>query len=304
LPDSHARSTGGREYAYETVDVFTTQRFGGNPLAVVLNAEGLSTAEMQSLAAEFNYSETTFVLPPADPANTARVRIFHRTAEMPFAGHPNVGTAFVLASRGIGGDVLRFEEMAGLVEIEIARDADGRVTGATVQAPQPLTLGDEIPADEVARCVGLAPEDVVVSTHPPVVASVGVHFVIAEVTGAALTRAAPKLDEFQRVLDARSEFANRFSLHLYARGEGHLRARMFAPVAGTVEDPATGSANAALVPLLLSRSDAAEMEHEIVQGVEMGRPSRLHVRAWGTDAGIRSSVRGSCVHVARGFVTV
>src|SRR4051794_41850035 len=123
-------------YSFVTVDVFPDRRFGGNPLAVFPDARGLSDADMQSLAAEFNLSETTFVLPPADPANTARVRIFHRTAEMPFAGHPNVGTGFVLADRARDG-VLRFEEIAGLVEGQVTRDVAGMVTGTTIAAPQP-----------------------------------------------------------------------------------------------------------------------------------------------------------------------
>ena len=109
-----------KTYEFVTVDVFTDRRFGGNPLAVFPDAQGLSDGEMQSLATEFNLSETTFVLPPADPANTARVRIFNRSAEMPFAGHPNVGTGWVLAGRGRAKQgVLRFEEIAGLVEVEV-----------------------------------------------------------------------------------------------------------------------------------------------------------------------------------------
>src|SRR5450432_1294557 len=108
-----------RTYPFVTVDVFTDRRFGGNPLAVFPDARGLSDAEMQALAGELNLSETTFVLPPDDPAHTARVRIFNRTAEMPFAGHPNVGTAYVLAGAGRDRDgVLQFEELAGLVEVK------------------------------------------------------------------------------------------------------------------------------------------------------------------------------------------
>src|SRR5215212_11854971 len=127
-------------FAFITVDVFTDRRFGGNPLAVFPDARGLSDADMQALAAEFNYSETTFVLPPENPANTARVRIFNRTYEMPFAGHPNVGTGYVLASQGQGtGDVMRFEELAGIVEVRIDRDAAGAVVGATIAAPQALS---------------------------------------------------------------------------------------------------------------------------------------------------------------------
>ena len=106
---------------YETADVFTSVAFGGNPLAVVFGAEGLPDSTLQKIAAEFCYSETTFVLPPADPKHTARVRIFTPVAELPFAGHPNVGTAFVLARRGEAfgrpvGTELAFEEQAGLVQ--------------------------------------------------------------------------------------------------------------------------------------------------------------------------------------------
>src|SRR5688572_16574904 len=122
-----------RRYSFVTVDVFTNQRFGGNPLAVFPDARGMSDAEMQSLAAEFNLSETTFVLPPENPANTARVRIFTRTTEMPFAGHPNVGTGYVLAQQGRDKDgKFLFEELAGLVEVQIERDGAGAPIGATI----------------------------------------------------------------------------------------------------------------------------------------------------------------------------
>jgi trans-2,3-dihydro-3-hydroxyanthranilate isomerase len=160
-------------FPYETVDVFTDRPFGGNPLAVFTDARGLSDAQMQALAAEMNYSETTFVLPADDPANDARVRIFHRTAEMPFAGHPNVGTAYVLARHGRDRDgVLRFEQKAGLVEIAVERDAIGAVTGAVIAAPQALSLGMEFPIDEIAACVGLSSDDIATAAHKPVNASV------------------------------------------------------------------------------------------------------------------------------------
>src|SRR5580765_8327346 len=168
-------------FAFVTVDVFTDQRFGGNPLAVFPDARGMSDSDMQALAAEFNLSETTFVLPPAESANTARVRIFNRRAEMAFAGHPNVGTGWVLAKQGRATDGrLRFEEIAGLVEIEVAPDL------VTIAAPQPLSLGPEMAAELLAPCVGLAAGDVVTKAHRPVSASVGNSFVIAEVTGDAL----------------------------------------------------------------------------------------------------------------------
>lgn len=290
-----------RRYSFVTVDVFTDRRFGGNPLAVFTDARGLSDADMQALAAELNLSETTFVLPPENAAHTARVRIFNRTAEMPFAGHPNVGTGYVLALEGRDGDgVLRFEEMAGLVEVRIERAGDGVATGATIAAPQPLSLGMEIPVEVVAACAGLDPADVVVSAHGPVWASVGNPFIIAEVTGAALTRATPDISQFHRAAAERPTLNGRFSLHLYARDGARIRARMFAPLSGTLEDPATGSANAPLAALLLSLTGDASRRYDMVQGVEMGRPSLLHVTAERAPDGIRATVGGSCVPVLRG----
>ena len=149
---------------FATVDVFTDRRFGGNPLAVVPEAQGLSTEQMQAIAAEFNYSESTFVLPPDDRAHTARVRIFTRTSEIPFAGHPNVGTAFALAlvaewsARTMASPVV-FEEAAGLVPVELMRDPAGRVQGATLTAPQSLTMGDKVPVAVVGERQGSAVGD-------------------------------------------------------------------------------------------------------------------------------------------------
>jgi trans-2,3-dihydro-3-hydroxyanthranilate isomerase len=295
-----------RRYPFATVDVFTEQRFGGNPLAVVTDARGLSDREMQALAAEFNYSETTFVLPPDDPANTAKVRIFNRTYEMPFAGHPNVGTGYVLASEGKGaGDVMRFEELAGIVEVRIERDAAGSVVGATIAAPQALSLGPELPVADIAACIGLAVQDIVVRAHLPRVASVGVTFALVEVDPSALARASPSLDAFNRLLERSPELEGRLSIHLYAHdGEARLRARMFAPPSGTIEDPATGSANAALAAFLLSLGAAPTLTLDVVQGVEMGRPSLLRLTARRAVDGIRASVGGRCVPVFRGEAVV
>jgi trans-2,3-dihydro-3-hydroxyanthranilate isomerase len=258
-------------FAFVTVDVFTDRRFGGNPLAVFPDARGLSDADMQALAAEFNLSETTFVLPPADPNNTARVRIFNRRHEMPFAGHPNVGTGWVLAKQGRARDgVLRFEEIAGLVEIEAGPDA------VTIAAPQPLSLGPEMPVELLAACVGLAADDVITTAHRPVSASVGNSFVLAEVTGEALTRAAPDIGRFREAAQSYTAMGpNRLPLYLYAHDGARIRTRMFSPLSGTIEDPATGSAATPLAALLLSLTKENERRYDIVQGVEMGRPSRL-----------------------------
>jgi trans-2,3-dihydro-3-hydroxyanthranilate isomerase len=295
-----------RTYAFVTVDVFTDRRFGGNPLAVFPDANGLADGEMQSLAAEFNLSETTFVLPPSDPANTARVRIFNRTAEMAFAGHPNVGTGWVLAGMGRAQDgMLRFEEIAGLVEVRV----DG-ASVVTIAAPQPLSLGAEMPADLVAGCVGIDAGDVIVSSHRPVAASVGNSFVLAEVTAAALTRAVPDLGRFRSAVDAFPSLgARRLPIYLYAHDGksadvARLRARMFSPLSGTIEDAATGSAATPLAALLLSLTKEDEARYDITQGVEMGRPSLLACTARRSADGIRASVGGDCVPVLKGEISL
>jgi trans-2,3-dihydro-3-hydroxyanthranilate isomerase len=292
-----------RRFAYQTVDVFTDRRFGGNPLAVFTDARGLSDAEMQALAAEMNYSETTFVLPPADPSNTARVRIFNRTSEMPFAGHPNVGTGCVLAALGRDRDgVLRFEELAGLVAVRVSRNAAGDPTGADIDAPQALTIGPALAVADAAACAGLSPADVLVGAHGPRWVCVGMPYYVAEVTRASLARAVPDVAAFQRLAASTGSTAERLALHIYARGEGPgvIAARMFAPLAGTWEDPATGSANAALAAYLLSLGNEPAAQLDITQGVEMGRPSRLVAGAARTAGGIRATIGGGTVFVFRG----
>lgn len=285
-------------YPFVTLDVFTDTRFGGNPLAVFTDARGLTDAQMQSLAAEMNLSETTFILPPQDPANTARVRIFNRTAEMPFAGHPSVGTGWVLSQMGHGDD-LRLEVPAGIVGVRIENG------GGVIAAPQPLSLGQGLPVEVAAACAGLSPSDILVERHAPVEASVGVTFVIAEVAAEALSRAAPDIAAARQAALDFPYFGDRLSLHLYAHdGDGGLRARMFAPNSGTVEDPATGSANATLAALLLSLGDAASGAWEVSQGVEMGRPSRLRITASRKAEAIHATVGGGCVPVLRGEASV
>ena len=286
-------------YSFVTVDVFTDRRFGGNPLAVFPDAAGLSDGDMQSLAAEFNLSETTFVVPPEDPSNTARVRIFNRTSEMPFAGHPNVGTGWVLSGLGRDRDgVLRFEEIAGQARV------------VTIAAPQPLSLGAEMPVDLLAGCVGLDASEVVVAAHRPVVASVGNSFVVAEVKAAALSRAAPDISRFRSAVEAFPTLGpRRLPLYLYAQdgqsaGATRLRARMFSPLSGTIEDAATGSAATPLAGLLLSLTKDSERRYDITQGVEMGRPSLLACSARRAADGIRASVGGGCVPVLKGEVSL
>jgi trans-2,3-dihydro-3-hydroxyanthranilate isomerase len=291
------------KHHFETVDVFTEQRFGGNPLAVFVDAAGIDDATMQALAAEMNYSETTFVLPPHDPANTARVRIFNRKHEMPFAGHPTIGTAFVMARRGlIPADLARFELPAGIASISIERDAGGSVLGGKVEAPQRLSLGMEIPPAAVAACLGIGIDDILTANHEPVIASAGNFYVCAETTEAALARCEPDIAAFRTAAEERPSLNGRFSVLVYTRNGNDLHARMFAPLAGTWEDPATGSANAPLAGLLLSLSGDDYAEFSVRQGAEMGRPSYLQTTARRTADGIVVTVAGRCQPVFSGTI--
>ena len=296
--------------AFQTVDVFTDTKFGGNPLAVIPDARGLDTARMQAIAAEFNLAETTFVLPPRDPAHTANVRIFTPRAEMPFAGHPNVGTAFVLARLGqchgrpVAGDRLVFEELAGLVPLDLAREG-GTVVAARLAAPQPLALGDTIEPEAVAAMVGLSPADIVTSRHPPLIASCGNNFLFVELASrAALARAAARTDRLAEVLP----MDRAVGVHLYTADAEHgldLQSRMFAPLYGVPEDPATGSANVVLVGLVAHFRPERDLALSLTigQGFDMGRPSRLEASA--EKAGGRVTVTrigGRCVPMMAGTI--
>jgi trans-2,3-dihydro-3-hydroxyanthranilate isomerase len=301
--------------AFVTVDVFTTTRFAGNPLAVFSDARDLGDEAMQRIAAEFNYSEVTFVLPPDDPGNTARVRIFTPTAEVPFAGHPNVGTAFVLGGRAelFGrpvGDKLRFEEKAGLVEVSLLRE-DGEVVGATIRAPQPLAIGEVVGDELVARCVSIDPAHVSHATHQPRFASVGLAFVLAELDSLqTLAAARPNVAAFADAVRLHDRAPTDFSVFLYARSPEHpwaVRARMFAPLDNVVEDPATGSASAALAAYLVSLLPEADRDVHltVLQGVEMGRPSHIELdvrKSAGRIADV--TISGRCVGVMQGTITV
>jgi trans-2,3-dihydro-3-hydroxyanthranilate isomerase len=297
---------------FVTVDVFTTERFIGNPLGVVLNAEGLTTAQMQAIAAEFNLAETTFVLPPQDPAHTAQVRIFTPKTEMPFAGHPNVGTAFVLARAGesygriVTGDKVVFEEKAGLVPIDILRDG-GTVTGARLASPQPLSLGAEIAAELIAAACSIAPDAIETKNHRPLIASCGAPFILAELkTQTALKAATGNADVFRRDVTKHPAV----SIMIYAQVDEpgiDIRARMFAPHLNIPEDPATGSANVALIGLLahLRPEPTLALTKTIAQGVEMGRASMLHAEAAKQDGVVTATyIGGSCVPVMAGTIEV
>ena len=297
---------------FVTVDVFTSAKFGGNPLAVLSDARGLSTEQMQSIAAEFNLAETTFVLPPKDPAHTAEVRIFTPKAEMPFAGHPNVGTAFVLARAGvchgrkITGDRLVFEEKAGLVPLDLTRE-QGTVVAARLAAPQKLALGDELTPELVAEICSLDAGDIETGTHRPVIASCGNNFVFAEVKSRTiLAKAAVRTD----VLAKHIPMARAVGIHLYCHAKEHgveIQSRMFAPLYGVPEDPATGSANVVLIGLLAHFRPEADLtfSRTIGQGFDMGRPSILEGTAEKKTGRVADTyIGGRCVPMMRGTIEV
>ena len=292
---------------YVTVDVFTDRAFGGNQLAVVLDAQGLSTAQMQAIAVEFNYAETTFVLPPRDAANDAQVRIFTVTSELPFAGHPNVGTAFVLASRAAKPPArLKFEEGAGLVPLEILTQG-GKVVGAELTAPQPLKRMTEASAEQAAACISLSAADIRTDRQVPQIVSVGLPFLVVEVASReALRRAKPVADALARAFRVDGNDAVYFYTRDVPPGERHceLQARMFHPgLSGLIEDPATGSATVALAALLadLDPTKDGELRLRIGQGFDMGRPSMLLTRVVKQGGRIVSAnVGGGCVTMMEG----
>ena len=292
--------------AFEWVNVFTATPFGGNPLPVVLDADGLSAIEMQAIAREFNTVETTFVLPPADPAHTAQVRIFTPMQELPFAGHPNVGTAYVLARQGhVFGhpvaDVLLFEELAGLVPVQVLRE-HGAVTGAAFRAPEPFAHRPAPPSTLIASALGLNPFQIETATHEPVVGSVGLPFVLVALqTRDALAAVAPDVAALTRLFAE----AGATGVLAYApagprdaaAGPCDWSSRMVCLQPNLIEDPATGSANAALVALRAMLAGVPQ-SYRMAQGVELGRPSLL--QAWTDADGVH--VGGSCVPMTVGHL--
>ncbi|MGH8444926.1 MAG: PhzF family phenazine biosynthesis protein [Solimonas sp.] len=266
---------------FHTLDVFTTQPYGGNPLAVVFGGDTLTAAQMQRIAREFNLSETVFLLPPTRPDALHRVRIFTPGRELPFAGHPTVGTACLLAELGLapkGAEVsFVLEEGVGPVPVMVRR-VPGEPMYAELSVAKMPEYGPPPDAAAVAAVLGLEAADLVSGDERVRAVSCGVPFILVPVR-APEQLAAIDFDASA----ARKAFGGAWasSFFIYARGyEGELRARMFAPDMGIAEDPATGSAAAALAGALGSEAQADGTYVWVLhQGVEMGRPSVLHIAA-------------------------
>lgn len=293
---------------FHTLDVFTTRPFAGNPLAVVLGADALTPAQMQVIAREFNLSETIFVQAPRDPAHTARVRIFFPTAEIPFAGHPTVGCAILLATRAAApGDFtarIVLEEEAGLVPVEVTRR--GAVTEAEFTAPRlPVAHPGTAPQALVAAALDLAPGDILDGPDRPRLWQGGPAFLyVALRDRAALARARPIEPHWSALMAA----GGVDSAYLYAPGEGcDFQARMFSPTAGIPEDPATGSASAILAAQLhaAGRVPPGTTRLALRQGVEMGRRSDLGLTIDADATGPTAiRIRGAAVEIGAGQIRV
>jgi len=287
---------------FTIVDVFSDRPFGGNQLAVFPSAEGISDATMQELAREFNFAETTFVLPPLDPAHTCRVRIFTPRAELPFAGHPTVGTAAVLASLdgGRAGAERRFVLEEGIGPVTVV--TDGHTARFHLGLPDLETAAEPPPTAVVARALSLPETAVRRSWY----AGLGARFCFVHLADADLVDSAT-LDK----IAWKDGVADGWSPHLYLfAGECHdgarLYARMFAPALGVDEDPATGSASAALVASLAADAALADGSYhiQIDQGVGMGRPSLIEATARKEQGRLTEvSVGGHATIVGRGVMT-
>lgn len=295
---------------FYTLDVFTDTLFGGNPLAVVFGAESLGVDRMQKIAAEFNLSETVFVLPPMRPASTRRIRIFTPKAELPFAGHPTIGTACLLASlgkceSGSSGPRVILEEAVGDVEVTVKMCGDQPVAATMTVPVTPVESSFDYGVTQLAPMLALEPGDF----HPdyqPCVYSCGTPFVFVCLNSLdAVRRARLRVDVSESLL-AGAE-ANMVFVFAFDTESQHpqIHARMFAPSMGVAEDPATGGAVSALAGLLAARQPDGKHMWIVEQGVEMGRPSNLTLE-YESRGGQASPVRvgGSCVRVSEGTLTL
>ena len=302
------------ELEFYTLDVFTDQRFAGNPLAVVLNADALSSEQMLAITREFNLSETVFVLKPDNPAHSARVRIFTPASEMPFAGHPTVGTAALLAelrAEEVGGSssaLVTLEEQIGLVRVGLRTPDDG-ATFAEFDAPKlPEEVGKAASRDDLAAALGLMPAEIGFANHRPAVFSSGPVFTFVPVSSIdAVGRAAPNMAHWDSALggDGGGAAFVYCSETLHTSCDYH--ARMFAPGHGVLEDPATGSAAVGFAGVIAKFDAPPSGSHkkQIEQGLEMGRPSfiALSLEVRGSEL---SNVRigGSSVRVSHGRIQI
>ena len=289
-----------------TLDVFTDQRFGGNPLAVVVDADDLDGATMQIIAREFNLSETVFVLKPENDAHTARVRIFTSVREMPFAGHPTVGTAVLLGQlRGITDKVV-LEEGVGPVEVSLA-DMNAAAPFAELSAAvMPFEEAGAPDKESTAKALGLMKADIGFDNHQPSLFNAGNRFFYVPVNSRqALAESRANTGSWDLL-----EGQEGIGIFVYCRGDAEgvdFHARMFAPRSGVIEDPATGSA-AAGFPGAIHKAGACvdgTCNWSVAQGEDMGRPSLIALAADIDDGKINAvRVGGRAVRVSAGEIEI
>ena len=304
-----------RRLRYHRVDVFTDQPFGGNQLAVYTDGRGLSTELMQKIAKEMNFSETTFVLPPDDPANDYRVRIFTPAQELPMAGHPTIGTSYVLVKEhmversGRETEII-LEEGVGPVPVRVEL-LDGMPVFAEMQQPLPAFGPRFEDVDALAEVLGLEPAALTDTGLPAEVVSCGVPFLFVPLRDLQAIRGVRlRLDAWDRHL---RDFAapNLFLFTREVEREGsNVHSRMFAPGLGLGEDPATGGASGPLGCYLVRHhvfaAGAGESRFTSEQGIEMGRPSLIKIRIGHDGAHHITAVRvgGECVFMGEGYLEV
>ena len=298
---------------FHTLDVFTSAPLAGNPLAVVLDCDGLDTARMQAIAREFNLSETVFVLTPQSPVNTARIRIFTPGRELPFAGHPTVGTAVLLAELR-APEMLAREDISVVLEEEVGpvtctvRHIKGEAPRASFGLPRlPVFVEPLGPPAAIAAALGLAPEHIGFGAHEPARFSAGVPFGFVPLASrAALGQVRLQMSSWKAAFGADDA-----PVFLYCddpQGKGHAyRARMFAPGMGIAEDPATGAAAAGFSGAVMAYDRPKDGDHTLIieQGFEMGRPSLITLGLEVAGGALRAaSIGGHAVMVSQGVIDV
>ncbi|MHB1049271.1 MAG: PhzF family phenazine biosynthesis protein [Bacteroidota bacterium] len=294
---------------YHTCDVFTDRQFGGNQLAVVPDAAGIPEHLLQSIAQEFNFSETTFVYPPIDSRNTKRIRIFTPQDELPFAGHPTVGTAVVLAAIGEihmpeNSMAIVLEEGVGPVPVTITSE-NGLPSFAQLTAAKPPEFNDSVPpAESLAAMLTVSRNDLDDGTFPVQSVSVGYPFLYVAVKNRDVLKRI-------RVNTQVMEELNLKEVYVFTQDaehpKAHFRSRMFAPLLGIPEDPATGSAAASFAGYLARRDPlrTGMLKWTIEQGIEMGRPSRLFIEAEKREGEITAiRVGGNVVVMSEGTLII
>lgn len=294
---------------YHTCDVFTDRQFGGNQLAVIPDAAGIPEHLLQSIAREFNFSETTFVYPPTDPRNTKRVRIFTPQDELPFAGHPTVGTAVVLAAIGdiqmpASSIKIVLEEGVGPVPVTITL-VNGRPSFAQLTAAQPPVFNDSVPpAESLAAMLTVSRDDLDDGTFAIQSVSVGYPFLYVAVKNRTVLKRIRVNTQVMEELHLKEVYVFTQDAE---HPEAHFRSRMFAPLLGIPEDPATGSAAASFAGYLARRDSlrTGTLRWTIEQGIEMGRPSTLFIEAEKTE-GVITAIRvgGNVVLMTEGNLLI